>query len=211
MALSKEQAEQIKQQIIGQIEKTFPEEKKEFSINQIKEMDDDQLENFLVQNNLVKSPGTAGEQCIFCSIIQGEISSYKIYENENTAVVLEINPISRGHTILIPKLHVQEASKQINEIAKKISFELKKKLNAKEIQINESEMFGHKILNLIPVYDSKSLEGKRQHAPKDILESLQKELEIKKIEEEPEKKQEKIEKKPEIISDKNTILPKRIP
>ena len=44
------------------------------------------------------------------------------------------------------------------------------------MQIEESEMFGHKIINIVPIYDDKTLNGKRQPAPKDILENLQKEL-----------------------------------
>ncbi|MEK6817250.1 MAG: hypothetical protein AABX80_00455, partial [Nanoarchaeota archaeon] len=91
-----------------------------------------------------------------------------------------------------------------------ISLNLKEKLNIKEMQIEGSEMFGHKVINLIPIYEGKKLEGKKQPASKKILEELQKELEIKI---EPKKQEEnlEIEKKPEIISEKNTWLPKRLP
>ena len=44
--------------------------------------------------------------CIFCKIIKGEIPSYKIYEDEYTYAFLDINPVSEGHTIVIPKKHV---------------------------------------------------------------------------------------------------------
>ena len=200
------QSEQIKQQIINQIESTFPEEKKVSAIQQIKEMNESELEEFLTQNNLIKSPGTGEEQCIFCKIISGQIPSYKISEDENAIAVLEINPISRGHSLIIPKPHVQEVSKETQEFAKQISLKLKERLNVKDTQIEESEMFGHKIINIIPIYDDKTLKQKKQQVPKDILESLQKELtiEIKEKQQEP-----IIEKKPEIISEK--WLPKRIP
>ena len=208
MTLPSEQTKQIKQQIIQQIENTFPEEKKESAIQQIEEMNESELENFLAQNNLIKTSENEGEKCIFCSIVSEKIQSYKISENESAIAVLEINPVSRGHTLIIPKVHIQEISKETQDFAKEISIKLKEKLNAKSIQTEDSEMFGHKIVNIIPIYDNKTLEEKRQKAPKEILESLQKELSIK-----IEKKEEaqEIEKKPEIISDKNTWLPKRIP
>ena len=201
--LPKDQIEQIKEQLITQIETTFPEEKKASAKQQVESMNEQQLEEFLAQNNLIKQ-GDA-QQCVFCSIVSGEIPSYKIDENENAIAVLELNPISRGHTIIIPKPHVQEVSKETQEFAKQISLKLKEKLAAKDMKIEDSEMFGHKTLNIIPIYDDETLKGKRQPAPKDILESLQKELTI---------KQEPIEKKEpekEIITDKNTWLPNRIP
>src|SRR3990167_5412479 len=43
--------------------------------------------------------------CIFCKIINGEISSYKVYEDEYFLAFLDINPKSPGHTQVIPKKH----------------------------------------------------------------------------------------------------------
>src|SRR3989338_2571594 len=95
---------------------------------------------------------------------QEQIESYKISENDSALAVLEINPISRGHTLVIPKVHVQEISKETQDFAKEISIKLKEKLNAKSIQTEDSEMFGHKIVNIIPVYEGKNINKKRQPA-----------------------------------------------
>ena len=46
------------------------------------------------------------ESCIFCKIIRGEIPSHKVYEDEKTLALLDINPTAPGHTLLIPKAHV---------------------------------------------------------------------------------------------------------
>ena len=46
--------------------------------------------------------------CIFCKIIQGEIPSYKIYEDDYVYAFLDINPDSAGHTLVIPKQHFQD-------------------------------------------------------------------------------------------------------
>lgn len=43
--------------------------------------------------------------CIFCKIINNEIPSYKIYEDEFTLVILDISQITYGHTLVIPKKH----------------------------------------------------------------------------------------------------------
>ena len=41
---------------------------------------------------------------LFTKIIQGEIPSYKIYEDEWTYAFLDINPINLGHTLIVPKI-----------------------------------------------------------------------------------------------------------
>lgn len=45
--------------------------------------------------------------CIFCKIAAGEIPCWKVYEDEKFLAFLDINPLNPGHTILIPKKHVQ--------------------------------------------------------------------------------------------------------
>ena len=43
--------------------------------------------------------------CIFCAIVAGEIPSFKVYEDEQVLAYLDINPFSKGHTLVIPKKH----------------------------------------------------------------------------------------------------------
>lgn len=43
--------------------------------------------------------------CIFCKIVNGEIPSYKVYEDENFFAFLDIHPQSPGHVQVIPKKH----------------------------------------------------------------------------------------------------------
>lgn len=45
--------------------------------------------------------------CIFCKIVNGEIDSYKIYEDSDTLAFLDINPRTKGHTLVIPKVHAE--------------------------------------------------------------------------------------------------------
>nr|AAY86761.1 HIT family protein 1 [Chaetomium globosum] len=43
--------------------------------------------------------------CIFCKIVKGEIPSFKLVETDKTFAFLDINPLSRGHALIIPKFH----------------------------------------------------------------------------------------------------------
>ena len=44
--------------------------------------------------------------CIFCKIVNGDIPSYKLYEDNDILAFLDINPVSAGHTLIIPKKHI---------------------------------------------------------------------------------------------------------
>lgn len=45
--------------------------------------------------------------CIFCKIVRGEIPSFKVYENDKVFAFADINPITQGHTLIIPKNHAE--------------------------------------------------------------------------------------------------------
>lgn len=174
--LTEEQIINIKRQIIGQIESTFPEDKKEFAIQQIESMDNEQLEEFLKQNGMVQN-GQSPQQCIFCSIVSGQINSYKIKEIEEAIAVLEINPVSNGHTIIILKEHLsskEQFSEKMLSFSKKIAQKIKNSLNSKDVIIASSNLFGHEILNLIPVYTDETINSKRNPAKPEELEAVQK-------------------------------------
>jgi histidine triad (HIT) family protein len=48
---------------------------------------------------------TQDPDCLFCKIIAGEIPCTKIYEDQQTLAFADINPITDGHTLVIPKAH----------------------------------------------------------------------------------------------------------
>lgn len=47
------------------------------------------------------------EDCIFCKIVKGEIPSIKVFEDASVLAFMDINPISTGHTLIIPKNHAE--------------------------------------------------------------------------------------------------------
>ena len=54
------------------------------------------------------------EDCIFCKIVNGEIPCFKVYEDDRVLAFMDINPISPGHTLIIPKNHAANL-KEISE------------------------------------------------------------------------------------------------
>jgi len=48
------------------------------------------------------------DDCIFCKIVEGEVPSYKVYEDEKVVAFLDAEPVSKGHTLVIPKKHVDD-------------------------------------------------------------------------------------------------------
>ncbi len=82
------------------------------------------------------------QNCIFCKVAKGEAPSWTIYENESTYAYLDINPVSRYHTLVIPKKHyqdifdIEEADLQdLIATVKKVSTYYKEHLGLEDIQI----------------------------------------------------------------------------
>lgn len=180
--LTDEQVKEIKEQLLKQIE-NFPSEQKESAKQQIEAMNAEQLEEFLEKNKLIKQGS-----CIFCSIINGDSPSYKIAENQEAIAVLDINPLSEGHTLIIPKEHkpIEEIPSTL-QLSQEVAKKLKAELGAEEVKIESATVQGHGILNIIPLYKDKKPE--RKQAEESDLQNLQKKLRIEeKKEEKPKRK-----------------------
>lgn len=81
--------------------------------------------------------------CIFCKIIAGEIPASKIYEDNSFLAFLDINPVSKGHSLIIPKIHIKwmhEANDKLIEksfvLTKKIMKNMKEKLPCDYVQVS---------------------------------------------------------------------------
>ena len=102
--------------------------------------------------------------CIFCKIINGEIPSYTIYEDEIVKVFLDVNPDHNGHTLIIPKKHFKDISdidseylSSINDATKYVYNLLMSKLGPDGIRIVQNngicQEIKHYHVHLIPVYN----------------------------------------------------------
>lgn len=208
--ISQEQIPEIKKQLIQQIKTTLPEDKQESAKQYIESLNAEQLEEFLEKNKLIKnsSDGSQTQQCVFCSIVSGEIKSYKIDEDELAIAILEINPVSEGHVLIIPKKHIpsnKEIPKDIFSFTEKIAKRLKTTFKPKEIITSPANLFGHEIINVIPVYKNETINSERHQATPEQLKNLQESLKEKpkaKIIEKPKTKKLKSEK---------LWLPRRVP
>ncbi len=199
--LSQKETEQIKKQIIHHIESSFPENKKNSAKRKIITMSSEELEEFLKQNKILKEQG---QENPFRLIVSGQTPSYKIDENKNCLAILEINPISKAHALIIPKKPLKQGRKipkYIINFADKVAKKIKSGFHPKDISISASNMFGETILNLLPVYKDETLDSKRKQAKPEELKSLQKNLEKK-----PRIKKPKTKK-----IDEKIWLPKRVP
>ena len=46
------------------------------------------------------------KSCVFCDIVEGKADAFRIYEDEFSLGILDINPFAKGHCLVIPKRHV---------------------------------------------------------------------------------------------------------
>lgn len=108
--------------------------------------------------------------CIFCKIINKEIPSKIVYEDELVLAILDLSQATYGHTLVMPKKHYEniyeiddETLAHLIKIVKKLAIKIKNKLNAKGINIlNNNEIAaGQSIMHLhfhiIPRYDNDDL------------------------------------------------------
>ncbi len=107
---------------------------------------------------------------IFTKIINGEIPSYKIAENENFFAFLDINPLTEGHTLVVPKKETDylfdlddETLGNMMIFAKKIAKAADKAINCKRVGlIVIGTEVPHAHIHLIPFNDEAELNFKRE-------------------------------------------------
>ena len=110
------------------------------------------------------------ENCIFCKILNGDIPSAKLYEDENFAIILDVGPASFGHALVLPKDHYanlfempEELLAKLMSLAKVWGEKIVKALGADGLNLvqNNGPAAGQTVfhfhLHLIPRYDGDSV------------------------------------------------------
>ena len=92
----------------------------------------------------------------------------EIAENKDNLAILEINPLSYGHSLVISKQHDKLPSSAFS-LASKIAKRLKSKFKADEVKIENSQVMGHNLINVIPIYTDIKLEKKKAEEKELIL------------------------------------------
>lgn len=111
--------------------------------------------------------------CIFCEIANGNIPSYKVYEDDKCLAFLDISQTTIGHTLVVPKKHFddiftidREYANHVFEVVRKISINMKEKLGVKAVNIlnNSGELAGQTVkhfhIHIIPRYEKDNFDIK---------------------------------------------------
>lgn len=108
--------------------------------------------------------------CIFCEIIKGNIPCYKVYEDDVCVAFLDISQATIGHTLVLPKEHVENifeldanTASHLGKVLALLAQNLKEKLDISDLNIlnNNGELAGqtvkHLHFHLIPRYKENDL------------------------------------------------------
>lgn len=127
------------------------------------------------------------QQCIFCHIISGKVAARKVYEDDKTIAVLDINPANPGHILLFPKEHYmimpqlpEDELKHIFVVAKHLSNALLRALDVKGTNMivangpAAGQRAQHFMIHIIPRKDGDGVEFTvpSKERPEDELEQV---------------------------------------
>ena len=109
--------------------------------------------------------------CIFCKIINKEIPSSIVYEDNDVIAILDISQQTKGHTLIIPKKHVENIfeldetlSEKLFNVTVKVTKLLKEKLHFQNVNIlnNNGKLAGQSVnhfhIHIIPQYENDHLD-----------------------------------------------------
>lgn len=105
------------------------------------------------------------DNCIFCKLAAGDIPTNTVYEDDTFRVIMDANPATKGHSLIIPKDHFanlyemdEEVAAKAMKLAKKMAVRMKEKLNCDGFNLlqNNEETAGQTVfhfhMHLIPRY-----------------------------------------------------------
>lgn len=115
--------------------------------------------------------------CLFCKIINGEIPSETIYEDDLVKVFLDINPTTNGDSLIVPKKHFKDfleidnaTLEHMNNVIKKLYPLYQERLHCEGLTICHNTDYGQEIkhfhIHFIPRYSSDEV---KHISNKDIL------------------------------------------
>ena len=123
--------------------------------------------------------------CVFCAIAEGEIPSFKVYEDDLVLAYLDINPFSKGHTLVIPKEHSSGLIETSDETlavlisrVKKVANHLKTALPCDGFNIlqNNGEAAGQTVMHIhfhiVPRYGKEEIAFNSQQGNMEELKAL---------------------------------------
>lgn len=110
------------------------------------------------------------DSCIFCKIANGSIPSYKVYEDSDVIAFLDVNPCSKGHTLVVTKEHFENITRcpkailnKVFEVAQTVAQAQIAQLGATGVNIitnagkSAGQTVNHFHVHVIPRYDNDGL------------------------------------------------------
>ncbi len=127
------------------------------------------------------------KECIFCKIAAGKAQAYRVYEDELSMGILDINPFSQGHCLVISKRHVpwwhdltEEEVRSLFSVSQVIARKLKKVFKPDFVCLYaRGRRIPHTHIFLVPTYAGDLLDRffnaleKAQEAPRDLARLLE--------------------------------------
>ena len=113
------------------------------------------------------------EDCLFCKILNGDIPSTTVYEDESFQAILDVSPAARGHVLILPKNHAADLFELPEEDASKIMILAKKIAGAKKVTKTFSGLkVFHLHVHVIPRFkdDAVDIEWEKGQLPEDPTE-----------------------------------------
>lgn len=107
---------------------------------------------------------------IFTRIINGEIPSYKVAEDENFYAFLDINPLMKGHTLVVPKQEVDylfdlddDILQKMTIFAKRVAAQIKCKIECKKVAMIVLGLeVPHAHIHLIPMNTESDVDFRKE-------------------------------------------------
>ena len=114
--------------------------------------------------------------CLFCKIVAGTVPSQKVYEGEHTYAFLDIRPVHIGHTLVVPKRHVEDIFtiegadwRAVNEVVRKLAPIIREATGADGINIimnnkrSAGQLIDHAHVHIVPRFADDDMKGLPQH------------------------------------------------
>ncbi|MCX5909406.1 MAG: HIT family protein [Deltaproteobacteria bacterium] len=124
-----------------------------------------------------------GGKCVFCELVKGRAPAFKIYEDEFSMVILDINPFAKGHCLVLSKRHVpwwhdltERETESIFRVARVVAQKIMKTFRPDFVGMHaRGRRIPHTHIFLVPTYPDdlldrffKTLE-KAQESPKTLV------------------------------------------
>jgi histidine triad (HIT) family protein len=131
------------------------------------------------------------KDCIFCKIARGEIPSYKVYEDEENLAFLDASPEMEGHTLVIPKKHIEnvfdidkETLEKIIEVSRKVAVLMKENFKVDGVNLannsgkDAGQVVQHIHFHILPRFenDGKDLKSSGEKSQNKNFEEILKKL-----------------------------------